>query len=61
LAKKYSIDKYPFLVALIGDEEQVEKYTGKSFDSESISNWLNRMSKRYFQADSKSKSRKKSK
>ena len=61
LANQYSVDKYPFLAALIGDEGQVEKYTGKSFDSESISNWLNRMSKRYFQSDSKSIRRKKSK
>lgn len=57
LAKHYTVEKYPFLVALIGDDAKVEAYTGKSFDSASISNWLNMMAKSYFQSESKGKRR----
>ena len=40
------------LLALIGDYERVEKYSGRSFDSKGISKWLNDLARRYFKSES---------
>jgi hypothetical protein len=50
--KKFSQEDYPVLLALIGDYERVEKYSGRSFDSKGISKWLNDLARRYFKSES---------
>lgn len=55
--KQFSVEEYPLLLALIGNDEKVEKYNGALSDSESISNWLNGLAKRYFKSKSKRDSR----
>lgn len=59
LAKQFSVKKYPLLVACIGNEEKVERYDGTSLDSESLSKWLNGLSKKYFKSQSRNDSRRK--
>ncbi len=46
MAKKFGVKKYPLLVALIGSDEKVERYSG-SLDAESLSTWLDSLSKKY--------------
>jgi len=58
LAKTYGVKKYPVLVALVG-EEKVVRYEG-ALDSESLSKWLDGLSKKYFKSSgSRSDSRRK--
>lgn len=65
LAKQYSLKKYPMLMALISNDEVAErthivKYDGKSMDSESLSKWLNGLTKKHFKqrsSDSRRRSR----
>mmetsp|Transcript_28866 Transcript_28866/g.58230 ORF Transcript_28866/g.58230 Transcript_28866/m.58230 type:complete len:537 (-) Transcript_28866:114-1724(-) len=51
MAKKFGVKKYPHLVALIGSEEKIEKYSG-SLDAESLSKWLDNLSKKYISSKS---------
>jgi hypothetical protein len=50
--KNFSSKEYPVLLALIGDYERVEKYSGASFDCKGISKWLNDLARRYFKSES---------
>lgn len=52
LGREFSIKKYPTLVAIVGNEEEekVERYDGTSMDLESLSNWVNGLSKKYFKS-----------
>ena len=59
LAKVFGVKKYPLLVALIGSHEKVERYEGSSLDLESLSHWLDGLSKKYLQSRSKDESRRK--
>jgi hypothetical protein len=57
--KVFSADEGPLLLALIDNYERVEKYDGASFDSTSISNWLDELTKRYFKSKLSSDRRRK--
>jgi len=59
LGKQFSIKEYPTLVAFVDNEEKVERYDGISLDSESLSKWLNGLSKKYFKTQSRNDSRRK--
>ena len=51
LGKQFSVKKYPLLVALFGNEgniERFEKYKGASMGLESLSKWLNSLTKKHF-------------
>eukprot|EP00578_Thalassiosira_sp_NH16_P008961 CAMPEP_0181111136 /NCGR_PEP_ID=MMETSP1071-20121207/19107_1 /TAXON_ID=35127 /ORGANISM="Thalassiosira sp., Strain NH16" /LENGTH=601 /DNA_ID=CAMNT_0023194995 /DNA_START=15 /DNA_END=1817 /DNA_ORIENTATION=+ len=51
LAKQFSAKKYPTLVAIIGNIEKTEWYDGNtSLDSESLSKWVDGLSKKYFKS-----------
>ncbi|KAL9191445.1 hypothetical protein ACHAXT_001151 [Thalassiosira profunda] len=58
LAKQYDIKNYPTLIALL-DGEKAERYIGTSLDSESLSKWLNGLSKKHFKPQSSDSRRKK--
>lgn len=58
LGKEYGLKKYPLLVALIGDQEKVVRYDG-ALDSESLSNWLDGLAKKYFKSKPNESQRKK--
>jgi hypothetical protein len=53
LAKQFAVKKYPTLVALIGNVDKVEQYSGTSFDLESLSKWLDGLSKKHFKSQSR--------
>jgi len=59
LGREFSIKKYPTLVAIVvvsnttteeKEENRVERYDGASLDLESLSNWVNGLSKKYFKS-----------
>lgn len=56
LGKRFSVTNFPTLVALISGVEKVERYSGASLDLESLSSWLNGLSKKYFRSQSSSSS-----
>lgn len=56
LGKQFSVKNYPTLVALINNDDQVERYSGASMDLESLSAWLNGLSKKYFKSQAGSDS-----
>lgn len=60
LAKQFSVKKHPTLLALIDNDEKVERYSGASLDLESLSTWINGLSKRYFNSQPGSDSKRKS-
>lgn len=51
LAKKFQVKKYPQLIALIGNEDKVERYESEAMDGESLSKWLGKLSNKYFKKD----------
>mmetsp|Transcript_20421 Transcript_20421/g.33624 ORF Transcript_20421/g.33624 Transcript_20421/m.33624 type:complete len:491 (+) Transcript_20421:73-1545(+) len=51
LAKKFQVKKYPQLIALIGNEDKVERYESEAMDGESLSKWLGKLSSKYFKKD----------
>ena len=51
LAKKFQVKKYPQLIALIGNEDKVERYESEVMDGESLSKWLGKLSNKYFKKD----------
>ena len=57
LGKKFQIKKYPQLIALIGGEDNVERYTSEAMDGESLSRWLNKLSSKYFKKDKNRRNR----
>lgn len=50
LGQRFSVKKYPTVIALIKNDEKVERYSGASLDLESLSTWLNGLSKKYFKS-----------
>ena len=53
MAKQFQVKKYPSLIALIGNGGNVERYESQSLDGESLSKWLDNLSKKYFKKDKK--------
>ena len=56
LGKQFSVEKYPTVIALINSDKKVERFSGASLDLESLSTWLNGLSKKYFKSQSGSDS-----
>ena len=54
LAKQFGVNEYPTLLALVGDTPLVDAYNGKSFDLESLSKWIDGLSKKHFKKSSSS-------
>lgn len=58
LAKKFSVKKYPTLIALVGIEatgqprtvKEVSRYDGESMDAVSLSKWVDGLSAQYFKS-----------
>jgi len=62
LGRQFSVKTYPLLVALFGNEEKMERferYNGSSMDSESLSIWLNGLTKKHFKSQFKNNRKKK--
>lgn len=59
MGKEFSVSKYPLLIAMVGDEKTVTRYSGESFDGGSLSKWLDSLSEQYFKTSSSSSSRRK--
>mmetsp|Transcript_135 Transcript_135/g.306 ORF Transcript_135/g.306 Transcript_135/m.306 type:complete len:332 (-) Transcript_135:154-1149(-) len=55
LGKRFGVKKYPMLVAFVGSAEKVVQYDGGSLDLESLSEWLEGLSKKHFKDGRKKK------
>ena len=61
LAKQFDVTEYPTLLALVGSTPLVDTYSGKSFDLESLSKWIDGLSKKHFKKSTSSSGNRKKK